>query len=149
EWRRALFESGPLGKPSDPELVATYLRQVAPAGPLFVWGNAGQIYALSGREPATRFVIAEFTNTTSPRPVLSRAQLIEDARARPPAAIVVDPHADEAGLELSRFPALANLIDACYQRVDQMPSGWGLYVERNPGSDCLSLVGAAAVGERG
>jgi len=54
EIRRALYERGPHGTPADPEVVAAYLRDTPP-GPLYIWGNAGQVYALSGREPSTRF----------------------------------------------------------------------------------------------
>lgn len=144
ELRRAMYERGPSGKPSDPELIAAYLRQEAPPGPLFVWGNAGQIYALSGRQPAARFVIAEFTNTTSPRPALSRAQIMQDLALRPPPVMVVDPHADEPGLTLSAFPALARAMDACYQRAPWLPKNWGVYVAKD--TTCVSRVAAAAGG---
>ena len=128
ELRRAILERGPNGKPTDPEQIASYLRESAPPGPIFVWGNAGQIYALSGRQPATRFVNADFTNTTSPRPALSRAQLIDDLRSHPASVIVVDPHADEPGLTLHDFPALAQVMDACYERVPRLPPNWGIFV---------------------
>jgi hypothetical protein len=128
EFRRALYERGPQGTPADPEVVAAYLRDVAPPGPLFVWGNAGQVYALSGREPATRFEIAEFTNTSSPWVQQSRQQLMDDLHAKPPAVIVVDPRASEPGLQLSDYPSLQQLIQNCYQRVGgQLPSNWGVY----------------------
>jgi hypothetical protein len=128
ELRRALYERGPRGTPADPEVVATYLRDAAPPGPLFIWGNAGQVYALSGREPATRFVIAEFTNTSSPRVTESRQELMDDLQAKPPAVIVVDPRADEPGLQLSDYPPLQQLIQNCYQRAGgQLPSSWGVY----------------------
>ncbi len=128
EVRRALYERGPRGTPADPEVVAAYLRDVAPPGPLFVWGNAGQVYALSNREPATRFVIAEFTNTSSPRVVESREEVMADLRAKPPSVIVVDPRASEPGLQLSDYPPLQQLIQNCYQRAGgQLPSNWGVY----------------------
>jgi hypothetical protein len=129
ELRRALYERGPAGTPADPEVVASYLRTAAPPGPLFVWGNAAQVYALSGREPASRFVIAEFTNTSSPRVVQSRAEVLDDLRANPPSVIVVDPRAQEPGLQLSDYPALQQLLMSCYTRVSgaQLPSNWGVY----------------------
>ena len=127
EFRRALYERGPSGQPADPELIAAYLRGSSPSGPIFVWGNAGQIYALSGRQPASRFVIAEFTNTTSPRPELSRQQLMADLAAAPPAVIVMDPHANEPGLSLSEFPALNTLLRSCYAAVPNLPANWGVY----------------------
>ncbi|HLZ30174.1 MAG TPA: hypothetical protein VKV73_22860 [Chloroflexota bacterium] len=134
EMRRAIFERGPGARPADPELIATYLRQVAPPGPLFVWGNAGQVYALSGRQPATRFIIAEFTNTSSPRPDRSRDEAMRDMQANPPAVVVVDPHTDESGLQLSGFPRLAQLLAACYQKVApgaDVPN-WGVFVQVRP-----------------
>jgi hypothetical protein len=128
ELRRALYERGPRGTPADPEVVAAYVRDVAPPGPLFIWGNAGQVYALSGREPATQFVIAEFTNTSSPRVVESRQKLMDDLHTRPPSVIVVDPRADEPGLRLSDYPPLQQLIQDCYQRAGgQLPPNWGVY----------------------
>jgi hypothetical protein len=134
ELRRALYERGPRGTPADPEVLAAYLRDVAPPGPLFIWGNAGQVYALSGREPATRFVIAEFTNMSSPRVEESRQELMDDLHARPPSVIVVDPRAEEPGLRLSDYPQLQQLIQNCYQRVDaQLPSNWGVYTR---GTSC-------------
>ena len=145
EWRRALYERGPAGAPSDPEQIAAYLRQDAPRGPLFAWGNAGQIYALSGRQPATRFVIAEFTNTTSPRPALSRDELIADLEAHPAAVIVVDPHADEPGLQLSDFPALSQVLQGCYAKVPRLPANWGVFVEGDANADpqCVPRLVAA------
>jgi hypothetical protein len=145
EWRRAMYERGPAGTPSDPEQIAAYLRQDAPRGPIFAWGNAGQIYALSGRQPATRFVIAEFTNTTSPRPNLSRDELIADLQAHPAAVIVVDPHADEPGLQLSDFPALSQVMRGCYDKVPRLPANWGIFVEADANTDaqCVPRLVAA------
>src|SRR5947209_14997442 len=117
EWRRAWYERGPGGVPSDPEVIASYLRSAAPPGPIFVWGDAGHIYALSGRPPAPRFIIAEFTNATSPRPAQSRAQVMDDVQAHPPSVIVVAPHTDGPDLQLTDFPAFTDLLNGCYQRV--------------------------------
>jgi hypothetical protein len=134
ELRRAAFERGPAGRPADPELIAAYLRQTAPPGPILTWGNEAQIYALSGRQPATRFLITEFPRLGSPWAAASRQQLLEDLRARPPAVIVVDPHAgDEPEIQLDGFPQLAQLLERCYQRVPQMPQGWGVYAQTSPG----------------
>ena len=139
EVRRAIYERGPRAAPSDPDQIAAFLRQSTPPGPIFAWGNAGQIYALSGREPATRFVIAEFTNTTSPRPLQSRNQIISDLEARPPSAIVVDPHADEPGLRLVDFPGLAQVIDRCYHKVTPgaVDPAWGIYLPSSEDQTCI------------
>jgi hypothetical protein len=133
ELRRAIFERGPGAKPADPELIATYLRQSAPPGRIFTWGNEAQIYALSGRDPATRFLITEFPRTASPWSAESRQQLLDDLRRNPPAVIVIDPHADEEPeIRLSGFPALSDLVDRCYARVLQMPPNWSVYAQTSP-----------------
>jgi hypothetical protein len=132
ELRRAMFERGAGAKPSDPELIATYLRQSAPPGPIFIWGNQAHVYALSGREPASRFLISEFPRLASPRAAESRLQLLADLRNRPPAVIVVDPHADEPEIRLSGFPVLSQLLERCYQHVPGMPSGWDVYAQTSP-----------------
>jgi hypothetical protein len=134
EWRRAMYERRPGAGPADPELIAAYLRESAPPGPIFAWANAAQIYALSGREPASRFVIAEFTDGTQPRAQPSRALLMDDLRLHPPAAIVLDAHSDEPGSTLSAFPALHALIESCYAAVPGMPSGWSVYLRA--GTEC-------------
>jgi hypothetical protein len=130
ELRRAAFERGPSGRPADPELIAAYLRQSAPPGPILTWGNEAQIYALSGRDPATRFLITEFPRLGSPWSSASRVQLLEDLRAKPPAAIVIDPHAaDEPEIRVSSFPELQQLVERCYSRVPQMPPQWEVYTQ--------------------
>jgi hypothetical protein len=134
ELRRAAFERGPAGKPADPELIASYLRDSAPPGPIFTWGNEAQIYALSGRQPSSRFLITEFPRLGSPWATVSRQQVLDDLRARPPAAIVVDPHsADEPEIRLSGFPELSQLLQRCYARVPQMPAAWDVYTQTSPG----------------
>src|SRR5262249_36780745 len=127
ETRRALYESGSAGKPSDPDVIASYIRS-QPPGAILVWGNEAQIYALSGRDPVTPFLITEFTRTDSPRAATSRAQLLSDLAGRPPPVIVVDPHAaEEVDIQLSGFPELAQLLDRCYTRVPAMPASCAVY----------------------
>jgi len=127
ESRRALYESGRNGKPSDPDVIASYIRS-QPPGDILVWGNEAQIYALSGRDPMTPFLITEFTRTDSPRGAASRAQLVSELSVQLPPVIVVDPHTrDEPDIQLSGFPELSQLLDRCYSRVPAMPAGWGVY----------------------
>jgi hypothetical protein len=60
---------------------------------------------------------------------------MDDLRARAPAVIVVDPHADEPGLRLSDFPAMQQLLQRCYARVGgQLPANWGVYTRT---ADCV------------
>jgi hypothetical protein len=141
ELRRAVYERGPNGKPADPEQIAMYLRQDALPGPILTWAQVGQVYALSGRDPATRYVIAEFTDAIGPRATASRSQLMKDVQAQPPAEIVVDPHGfDDVGLSLRDFTALDRLIQTCYQKVSGMPANWGVYVTQDVG--CVRRVAA-------
>jgi hypothetical protein len=133
ELRRAQFERGPSGRPADPEVIATYLRESAPPGPVLTWGNEAQIYALSGRQPATRFLITEFPRLGSPWAAQSRQQLLDDLHAHPPAAIVIDPHTEEPEIRVSGFPELAQLLDRCYSRVPRMPPQWEVYSQTSPG----------------
>jgi hypothetical protein len=137
ELRRAIYESGPSAKPGDPEQISAYLRQQVPPGPLFIWGNEAHLYALSGRDPATRFLIGEFPRAASPRAAVSRQQVLDDLRQHPPAAIVVDPHTDDVEMQLSGFPALQHLIEVCYSRVPNMPTGWTLLVTTTDPATCV------------
>jgi dolichyl-phosphate-mannose-protein mannosyltransferase len=130
ELRRAQFERGVSGRPADPEVIAAYIRQNVPPGAIFTWGNEAQIYALSGRQPATRFLITEMPRLGSPWASASRVQVLDDLRAHPPVAIVVDPHSgEESEIRLSGFPELASLLERCYQRVPAMPAQWGVYTQ--------------------
>ncbi|MBV8714896.1 MAG: glycosyltransferase family 39 protein [Chloroflexi bacterium] len=134
ELRRAQFERGPGARPADPELIGAYLRDTAPPGPIFTWGNEAQIYALSGRQPSSRFLITEFPRLGSPWATISRQQVLEDLQAKPPAVIVVDPHAsEESEISLGGFPQLQQLLDRCYAKVPQMPAGWGVYAQTDAG----------------
>ncbi|MCA1644183.1 MAG: hypothetical protein LC797_01535 [Chloroflexi bacterium] len=120
--------------------VSQDLRTTAPAGPIFVWGNAGQIYALSGRAPASQFVIAEFTNATSPRPSLSRAQVLEDVRAHPP------PRGRRARAVQRRsrpdaeaLPPFQQFLNDCYQKVSPGAAvpNWAIYAGQPGAVGCV------------
>lgn len=130
ELRRAQFERGPAGRPSDPELIAAYLRERVPPGPIFTWGNEAQIYALSGRQPASPFLITELPRLGSPWSAQSRQQVLDALRAHPPVAIVVDPHSgEEPEIRLSGFTELSQLLERCYSRVSAMPPRWEVFTQ--------------------
>lgn len=65
---------------------------VKPGAPIFVWGFEPVIYWLSERPPASRYIYDVPQRTTWGRE-RSRRELIEDLRAHPPAAILVE-HGD-------------------------------------------------------
>jgi hypothetical protein len=62
-------------------------------GTLFVWGNGSQVYALSGRRPATRYLHTlglsnDFAVHDQVAP--NRAELMAKLRSTPPAVIAID-----------------------------------------------------------
>jgi hypothetical protein len=132
QYRRAWFERGPAGGPAPAEVVAAALRRLPP-GPLFVWGNAGEVYPLSGRRPATRYLNAEAVRLGAPGHEAARARLVAELERTPAAAIVLAPPLDEPELRLAAFPELAQRLAACYRAVPlDLPGGdWALY-EREP-----------------
>jgi len=145
EMQRAWFERGPGSAPALSELLALRLRQEVPAGPLFVWGNAGQLYELSGRDPASRFLNGEALRATAPNSAASRAQLLADLSANPPAAIVLAPHVDQPDLRLADFPDLDAFIRGCYVAAGMtadMARDWSLYVRSADSANCR-LAGPA------
>lgn len=132
--RRVLYERSTSSPPAASETVAEYVNEVMPAGPVFVWGNGAQLYALSGRLPASRFVNAEAVRASAPRQQHSRALLIEDLKRARPVALVLAPHSDESDLRLTDFPALLAVIQSCYQldpRGSAFDPHWTVYT-RSP-----------------
>lgn len=138
QLRRAWYERGPGSPPAAAEVVAARVADTPP-GPLFVWGNAGQLYPLSGRDPASRFINAEAVRLTAPGHERHRAELLTDLAQRPPSALVLAPHLDEPELRVDGFPELRRLLDACYQVLALEPSvgrDWGVYARRPDAGDC-------------
>jgi hypothetical protein len=137
---RAWYDRGPTGWFVPHELVATYLRTEAPPGPLYVWSNiSAQLYPLSGRQAASRFLITEALGIFSPNFERHRAELIEQLRASRPAVIVVPPDASEPAIRLEQFPALQGFIDACYTPETpfaNLQGSWKVYVRAAERSGC-------------
>jgi hypothetical protein len=128
QYRRAWFERGPGSTPALAELVAGRVRQTPP-GPLFVWGNAGEVYALSGRAPATPYLNAEAVRLGAPGHEAARARLLAELDRARPTAIVLAPHVDEPELRLDGFPELAQRLGECYTAMPLAQPGadWALY----------------------
>jgi hypothetical protein len=138
--RRAWFERGPGAAPAPPETLARSLSQEVPPGRLFVWGNGAQLYELSGRDPASRFLNAEPLRTAAPEYTNSRAQLLADLLADLPPAIVLAPHSDRPELRLDQFPELTALIHRCYAAAPldaNVARDWTLYVHRADLGGCI------------
>lgn len=106
--------------------VAAVVAERTPAGaPIFVWGFEPVIYDLADRSPATRYLYNVPQRTEWSR-AEAQAQLMEDLRARPPAAIVVE-HGDvfpwvtgsldDSAAALRSFAALSELIATRYAAV--------------------------------
>lgn len=141
--QRAWFERRPGSSPAHPEILALRLSQEVPAGPLFVWGNAAQLYALSSRDPASRFLNAEALRSTAPDYARHRAQLLTDLSTHPPAAIVLAPSDDSSELPVDQFPELNGLIRACYVAAPLEPDvarDWSLYVRSADLSSCWARI---------
>jgi hypothetical protein len=106
--------------------VARELRSRTRGGaPIFVWGFEPAIYWLAERPPASRFIY-NVPQRTSWEQGRARAELMQELRARAPAAIVVQRNdvfaavtgnsLDSRG-ELANFAALQSLVDAHYEPV--------------------------------
>ncbi|MBI4492745.1 MAG: glycosyltransferase family 39 protein [Chloroflexi bacterium] len=141
---RAWNDRGPSGWLVGDEHLAGFLRRVdeeVPPGPVFVWGNAAQLYARSGRESASRFLNTEALGSFSPGYQRNRAELMQELAARPPGVIIGAPDAGGPAIQLERFPELSQFIDACYQRVNPFAhlwEQWKVYVRVADRPGCAS-----------
>ncbi len=111
---RARFERGPGSGLAQTEALARILRRDLPAGPLFIYGNAAQIYALADRRPATRYLNAEALRASAPDVETTRADLLNTLRSNPPPIIALAPHSDEAELTLADYPSMRSFLHDCY-----------------------------------
>jgi hypothetical protein len=102
-------------------------------GTLFVWGNGSQVYVLSGRPPASRYLHTlalsnDFAIHNQVAP--NRAELIAKLQSDPPAVIVVDtPWIKKANTQ--EFPELRALIAQDYKLTNSPANpifeGWEIY----------------------
>jgi hypothetical protein len=106
------------------------------AGSLFVWGNGSQVYALSGRVPASRYLhtlalSADFA--VHDQISANRAELMATLSASPPAVIAFDtPWLKK--VKTQEFPELRALVARDYE-LTNTPSnpifeGWEVYQRR-------------------
>ncbi len=131
------------------EAVAAHLRTHTPRDArVFVWGNTPEIYLLSDRVPATRFLFTNYQTgkmwgtpaNEDDAPATLRAPfvvpeswtlLLEDL-ARTPPDVIVDAAAGGLhrfrGLGMPTYPALARVLDR--YRLDATVEGVPIYVRR-------------------
>lgn len=140
--------------PEDPSLrVSTYIREHSgPEDRVFVWGYHPDIYLLSQRRPASRFLYASFitglvpwTNGAPERDTAyaivpgAMDTLLHDLEARRPLFIVdcsPGPNRFWQKYPLPKFPALHAFIRGNYQQVEPhyfLPQGFRLYRRLAPG----------------
>jgi hypothetical protein len=81
---------------------------------MFIYGNGAEMYLLSGRVPATRYVNAEALRSTAPGVAATRAELVATLRADPPPIVILAPHSDEPELNLANYPGLRAFVEDCY-----------------------------------
>jgi len=106
---RAWGERGPGGGLSQPEELGRILTRDLPPGSLFLYGNAAELYPLSGRPPATPYLNAEAFRSTAPDAEQTRADLVAMLERAPPSVIVLPPDYDELELTLDSYPRAAVL----------------------------------------
>ena len=127
-----------------------------PAGEsLFVWGDEGELYPLSGRLPTTRFLnSAGVATNADPAVRARRAEMMATLRHAPPAVIVIDRRtaADDPdgrlGLNAGYFPELQQLLADHYQQMDDAvlrPYVGGdreqVFVRTGPPDVCAAMPG--------
>ena len=115
--------------PATEEAVARFLKEKVPQGEtILVWGLSPGVYALSGRQPATKYPFHKVLLTDAPLSVriggleARREAFLRALRSRPPKAIVVG-RGDANGFEpedsltsLGRFAGLAAFVAERYTR---------------------------------
>lgn len=109
---------------------------------LYVWGDAAQVYVLSGARAPSRFFHPYPVSTVFVRDggtASRRAELVRALEAAPPAVIAYDPRAERddptgsEGLNPATFPELRALVERAYTRAENAPAGWTLYLRATPG----------------
>jgi hypothetical protein len=116
------------------EVIADALRDTQ--GSAFVWGNSPQIFALSGRVPASRYLQTEAVSydfAISDQVFSNRAELMAELDARRPEHIALDTPWLKAHNTLD-FPELRMLLARSYELandpMDPIMGGWELYRHR-------------------
>ena len=131
EYGRALYGRIQSTTHDPEEFVAGSIK--GGGGTIFVWGNGSQVYALSGRTPASRYLhTLALSNDFAFHPQVgpNRAEVMATLRAAPPAVIVVDTPWLKKNNTLE-FPELRDFLASEYT-LSNAPSnpifnGWEIY----------------------
>jgi Dolichyl-phosphate-mannose-protein mannosyltransferase len=116
------------------EFVAGLIR--GGQGSLFVWGNGSQVYALSGRQPASRYLhTLALSNdfAVHDQVATNRAELMATLAAAPPAVIAIDTPWLKR-VHTLEFPELQQLLASDYELSNSPTNpifeGWLIYHHR-------------------
>ena len=115
---------------ADNRQLAEWIRRDADSsGPLFVWGFTPELYPVTGRQPASRYIYNVPQRAPWSRDA-SRAELMSALRMASPAVIVVE-HGDavpqvtgtmaDSAWELQTFPELRGFVAAGYDLAFHVP----------------------------
>lgn len=115
---------------SPDEHLASFVRGEARGEPVFIWGEAANVYVLSGQSHASRFINLVPLARPVPGVHERRSQLLAELRARPPGLFLLlppqgrlDPR-DDMLSDISTFPQLTGFLDRCYAE-ERMPDRFG------------------------
>lgn len=140
---RAWYERTPPRSSVPPEQAnGGAFRRLAERGPIFVWGDATQVYVLARGASPSRFfhtfpLSQVYASGTGYRQ--RRAELMRDLERTPPSALVIDPSTTRndpdgsRGLNLTSFPELERFIEQRYQKLETigLTGGWVAYELRS------------------
>jgi hypothetical protein len=137
------------------ERLATMIAALPAGETLFVWGDEGELYPLSGRLPTTRFLnSAGVATNADPAVRARRAEMMAALSHTPPAVIVIDRRtaADDPdgrlGLNAAYFTELQQLLADHYKQMDDAvlrPYVGGdreqVFVRAGPTDTCAAMPG--------
>lgn len=142
ELQVALVANGNAPVPAVSERV-----RLLPAGTMLVWGNEPYLYSLAERSPATRYSYLYPLTTPEYSTQYQVDGVLRALEANPPAVVVdagssapgepgflpllIDRPIAREGRELDLLDPLRAFVAARY-RLDEIVSGWPIYVLRNP-----------------
>jgi hypothetical protein len=132
---------------SPEEFVAGSLK--GGGGSMFIWGNGAQVYALSGRAPAARFLhTLALSNdfAVNDQMGVHRAELMARLTSAPPAIVVIDTPWLKRSNTLD-FPELSALLAQDYELANNPSNpifaGWQIYRRRPPAATTPAPAGPA------
>jgi hypothetical protein len=132
---RARFERGSGSALALVEQLGLIFRGDLPPGPLFIYGNGAELYALADRTPAMPYLNAEPLRSSAPGFARTRADLVTALSHNPPPVIALAPHSDEAELNLAEYPMMRAFLQDCYAQRPIRPdvdASWTILLRTGP-----------------